>query len=43
MGIGNVTKAATFTLATSLKLQKHTISFFETALFNYFHEANINR
>ena len=43
MEIGNVTKAATFTLATSPKLQKHTIAFFVTVLFNYFHEANINR
>ena len=41
MEIGNVTKAATF--KSSLYQSYKSSYFFVTALFNYFHETNINR
>ena len=43
MEIENVSKAATFKKFSSQGLSKHTITFFMTVLFNYFHKTNINR
>ena len=42
MEIENFTEAATFLKFSSPKLWKHNNIFFVTALFNYFHEPNIN-
>ena len=38
-----VTKAATFKRSLYQSYKKHTVTFFVTMLFNYFHETKINR